>query len=231
LPGIGFVGKIALDFLIDQLKPKKIAELYSPHIGLPDGGVGVQVELDSTYTIPKYEIYAYEESPHIILLTGDAQPRRAGQYKAAWNVLDFVSGFGCRTLIALGGYATQRSKAKNIYAVASDQSVRDELKTKFNVQFAQSGMIKGAIGVMLGLGKSRNMKCLGLLSATTGSYPDLQASRILIQLIAEMFKLPVDLTEMDKKITDMESRMEEFRIINVPPLTNQDTRSSHGYIT
>ncbi len=31
LPGLGLVGKIALRYLIKQLKAKKIAYLYSPH--------------------------------------------------------------------------------------------------------------------------------------------------------------------------------------------------------
>ncbi|MCJ7634841.1 PAC2 family protein [Candidatus Bathyarchaeota archaeon] len=35
LPGLGFVGKIAIDFLIDQLKPTKLAELYSTYIDAP----------------------------------------------------------------------------------------------------------------------------------------------------------------------------------------------------
>jgi len=31
LPGLGMVGKIAVKYLIKQLKAKKFAELYSPH--------------------------------------------------------------------------------------------------------------------------------------------------------------------------------------------------------
>ena len=31
LPGLGLVGKIALRYLIKQLKAKKVAYLYSPH--------------------------------------------------------------------------------------------------------------------------------------------------------------------------------------------------------
>ncbi|MEM2539346.1 MAG: PAC2 family protein, partial [Candidatus Bathyarchaeia archaeon] len=31
LPGLGMVGKIAVKYLIKQLKARKFAELYSPH--------------------------------------------------------------------------------------------------------------------------------------------------------------------------------------------------------
>lgn len=235
LPGLGFVGKIVVDFLIDQLKPAKFAELYSPNIALPDGDVGVTVELDSTFTLPKYEFYAYtEKKPHVILLTGDTQPSPWGQYNVAKSVLDFVEGFGCRTMVALGGYATQRREMDIVYAVASESSMVTELKEKFSVQPAQSGMIKGAFGVMLGLGKGRNLRCFGLLGATVGTYPDLRASRNVIRMIASMFDLPVVLSDMDKKIEDMESRVKRFRDISRTAPTREGQEGGEpprGYIT
>ena len=234
LPGLGFIGKFAVDFLVDQLKPAKFAELYSSQIALPDGDVGVKVELDSTYTLPKYEFYAYnDKKPHIILLTGDTQPRVWGQYNIAQNVLNFVEEFGCRTLVALGGYALQRRDTNIIYAVASDITTVNDLKEKFKVKPAQAGMIKGAFGVMLGLGKSRSMKCFGLLGATAGKYPDLQAARRVIQLVASMFDLPVDVRKMDKQIEDMESRVKRFKDISATSLTRegQDEGAQRRYIT
>lgn len=224
-----------MDFLIDQLKPIKFAELYSPNIALPDGDVGVTVELDSTFTLPKYEFYAYmKKKPHVILLTGDTQPNPWGQYNVAKCVLDFVENLGCKSLVALGGYAIQRREMNIVYAVASESNMVNELKEKFNVQPAQSGMIKGAFGVMLGLGKERNIKCLGLLGATVGTYPDLRASRNVIRMVANMFDLPVVLNDMDKKIEDMESRVKRFREVSrtIPTREEQENgEPPRGYIT
>ena len=233
LPGLGFVGKLAVDFLIDQLKPAKFAMLYSPHMTLPDGDVGVKVELDSTFTLPSYEFYAYTDRAHIIFLTGDAQPNPWGQYNVAWDVLNFVEGYGCKSLVSLGGYALQRRSTDIVYAVASEPNMVDDLRKKFNVQPAQSGMIKGAFGVMLGLGKGRNIKCLGLLGATTGAYPDLRASRNVVRLIADMFDLPVNLSEMDKKVKDIESRVDQFRVVNVPAPQREEREGGvpRGFIT
>ena len=230
---MGLIGKIALDFLIDQLKPTKFAELYSSQIALPDGDIGVTVELNSTYSLPKYEFYAYTKNKlQIILLTGDTQPRPWGQYNVARKVLDFVTKFGCNTLIVLGGYALQRRNKNVIYAVASEPEMVNDLK-KFDVLPAQSGIIKGAFGIMLGLGKSRNMKCIGLLGATVGKYPDLQAARNIIQLIAKMFDIPINISEMDKRIEDMESRVKEFNNIRtaIPEKGSQEEDTRQGYIT
>ncbi len=233
LPGLGFVGKIAVDFLIDQLKPVKFAEVYSSYIALPDGEVGVKVELDSTFTLPRYELYAYEKEPNLILMTGDTQPTPWGQYNVSKSVLDIAEGYGCKTLVALGGYALRRQGADAIYAVASEPAIVGELREKFNVQPAQSGTIKGAFGVLLGLGKGRNLKCLGLLGATAGAYPDLLAARNVIRLLASLYNLPIDAGGMDKKIEDMENRVKRLKNISAAPTAGEgrETNVPHGYIS
>lgn len=219
--------------MIDQLKPTKFAEFYSSYIALPDGDVGVKVELDSTFTLPRYEFYAYTKKPNLILLTGDTQPTPWGQYNVAKSVLSFAEGFGCKTLVALGGYALRRQGADVIYAVASDPTMVNDLREKFNVQPAQSGMIKGAFGVLLGLGRGRNLNCLGLLGATAGAYPDLLAARNVVRLVSSLFDLPIDLSGMEKKIEDMESRVKRLRTIGVTPPAGEGRETSipHGYIS
>lgn len=233
LPGLGFVGKIAVDFLIDQLKPTKIAEMYSPYMTLPDGDVGVKVELNSTFTLPSYEFYAYAGKSNAIFLTADAQPSPWGQYNVAWESLNFAEGYGCKSLIALGGYALQRRNMDVVYAVANEPNIVEDLGKRYNVLPAQSGMIKGAFGIMLGVGKGRGIKCTGLLGSTAGAYPDVRSSRNVVRIIAEMFGFPVDLSEIDKKVEDIERRVEQFRIINVPNQQGEERAGSvpRGYIT
>lgn len=222
LPGLGFVGKIAVDYLIEQLNPTKLAELYSPHLTLPDGDVGIKVEMDGTFLLPKYELYAYtKKSPHLIFLTGDVQPRVWGQYEVAESILDFVAKFGCDTIISLGGYSGQTRDPNVVYAIASEQNMIDDLK-KMDARIAQNGMVKGAFGVILGLGKERLMKCLGLLGATRGAYPDMRAARSLVRLVANMYELPISLEGLDKEIGEMEARMKSLRDMRQPAPTRED---------
>lgn len=222
LPGLGFVGKIAVDYLIEQLNPTKLAELYSPHLTLPDGDVGIKVEMDGTFLLPKYELYAYtKKSPHLIFLTGDVQPRVWGQYEVAESILDFVAKFGCDTIISLGGYSGQTRDPNVVYAIASEQNMIDDLK-KMDARIAQNGMVKGAFGVILGLGKERLMKCLGLLGATRGAYPDMRAARSLVRLVANMYELPISLEGLDKEIGEMETRMKSLRDMRQPTPTREE---------
>ena len=123
LPGLGFVGKISVDFLIEQLKPIKFAELYSTHLALPDGFLGIKVELNGMYSLPKYEFYAYRGNPNIIFLTGDIQPSLKGQYEVAEHVLTYIEKLGCKLIIALGGHSLRGRNQDIVYAVASDQKL------------------------------------------------------------------------------------------------------------
>ena len=233
LPGLGLVGKLAVDFLIDQLKPTKFAECYSSYIALPDGEVGVKVELDSTFTLPKYELYAYEKTPNLILLTGDTQSAPWGQYNVTKSILGIAEGFGCKTIFGLGGYALRGQSTETIYVVASDPEMINELKGKFNIQPAQSGTIKGALGVLLGLGKGRNFKCIGLLGATSNAYPDLLAARNIVRLLTSLYELPVDTTGMDRQIEDMENKVKRLKSTSLSPkmAEGRDASIPHGYIS
>jgi hypothetical protein len=211
LPGLGFVGKIAIDFLIDQLKPTKLAELYSTYIALPDGDLGVRVELDGTFELPKYEFYAYDqEGQSLILLTGEIQPAAWGQYQVATRILDYADKLGCTNVVALGGHIIQGRKSDTVYAIGSSKDVVDELKRQ-KIQLAQAGAVKGAFGILLGLAKKRSMPCLGLLGATPGTHPDLGAARNILRALATIYKIPISLEDIDKRIVDMETRVKRFQ--------------------
>src|SRR5438132_26757 len=100
LPGLGYVGKVAVDYFIEKLKPRKIAELYSSYLLFPDGNLGINISEDGTYSLPRYEFYAYsDKDPNVIFLTGDAQPSVTGQYEVASRVLDFAQQFNSKMVL------------------------------------------------------------------------------------------------------------------------------------
>ncbi len=210
LPGLGYVGKVAVDYFVEKLKPKKFAELYSSYLLFPDGNLGINISEDGTYSLPKYEFFGYNEGePHAIFLTGDAQPSVTGQYEVAAIVLDYAQQFGSKMIFTMGGYGTRTSNdVGSVYAVVGGESLR--LK-KMGAKLAKGGAVTGAAGVILGIGRQRGLQCAGLLGATTGVYPDLEAARAVIQMLTGLVSIPVDLKDLDKEIEDMRKKMERFR--------------------
>ncbi len=235
LPGLGYVGKVAADFFIEKLKPKKIAELYSSYLLFPDGNLGINISEDGTYSLPKYEFYSYNErQPNVLFLTGDAQPSVTGQYEVASIVLDYVERFGCRNIFTMGGYGTRSGNDVGaVYAVVGDQGLGERLK-KLGAKIAKGGAVTGAAGVILGIGRQRGMECAGLLGATTGVYPDLEAARAVIHMLTGLVNIPVELKDLDTEIEDMRKKMERFRRTELEEVKEGEEKTEEGkdrYIT
>lgn len=211
LPGLGYVGKVAVDYFLEKLKPQKVAELYSSYLLFPDGNLGINISEDGTYSLPKYEFYAFNErEPHSLFLTGDSQPSVTGQYEVASTVLDYFERFGGRMVFTMGGYGTRSpNEAGAVYAVVGDSALGERLK-KLGAKLAKGGAVTGAAGVILGIGRQRGMQCAGLLGATSGVYPDIEAARAVIRMLTSLLNMPVDLKGIDSEIEDLKKKMEKI---------------------
>ena len=212
LPGLGYVGKIAADYLIEELRPEPLAELYSAYLFLSDGSAGVSINLDGTFDLPKLEFYAYGEGKtHFIVVTGDVQPLTLGQYEVINAVLDFAQSYGCPYVVALGGFQTRlESEIGKVYGVASNRKLVEKL-VNLGVQITRSGAITGACGLVLGLAKHRGMDGVGLLGATRGEHPDMMASRSLLKVLSKLLDIPIDTKRLEEEIREMREKMESLR--------------------
>ncbi|WP_309491880.1 PAC2 family protein [Candidatus Hecatella orcuttiae] len=214
LPGLGLVGKLAVNYLIDELKPKLFAELYSSYLNLPDGSTGIQIKEDGTYYMPKIELYVHRHPKHdIILITGDSQPTLHGQYEVVDHILELAQKQGCERVIALGGFQTPVEKEiGKVYGVFNDAKLGEDLKN-LGVQITRSGAITGACGVILGLSDRRSIPSIALLGATRGDYPDMQAARGVLNVLLKILDISISFERMDKEIEDIKVKLEELRRI------------------
>ena len=98
LPGIGNVGKVAVDFLIDELEAIKLYEISSftfPH--------SVFINEDNLVELPKIEIfYKKAKGQDFLLLSGDVQPiDEVSSYEFSEKIIDICKKHGCRDIITL----------------------------------------------------------------------------------------------------------------------------------
>lgn len=224
LPGLGFVGKLAVSYLIDEFRLKPFAEIYSSYLVLPDGNTGVQIKENGTYYLPRIELYDLTRSKkHAILMTGEVQPTVHGQYEIVSQILDLAQKYGCDMVVALGGFQTvlEREIGK-VYGVFNDNSLEKTLK-ELGVQITRSGAITGACGVVLGLGNQRALPSIGLLGATKGEYPDMEAAKGVLKTLTKLIGLEVDFARLEKEIEELKVKIEAIRRIQaeayprVPP--------------
>ncbi len=101
LPGVGNVGRVSAGYLVNELKMKKFAELYSPDF-LP-----IVILHESLTHMLKCEIYYYKGKENdLILVTGDTQSvSPQGHYEFCNAILEFAEKMDVQSIITLGGFA------------------------------------------------------------------------------------------------------------------------------
>ena len=205
LPGIGNIGRIAVGYLVHELKAKKFAELYSPYF-FPF----VMIHNDMIHTL-RNEFY-YWKSPKgrdLILLIGDCQtydPK--GHYEVSGKILDFLKGLGCKEIITIGGFSTGKVTEKpKVFAIATDPEMAKTLK-KYGVETkvsGQIGTIVGASGLLVGMGRINGLKGFVLLGETSG-FPiitDPTAAEAVLVVLQKVISIKVDLTKLEEKVKAM----------------------------
>src|SRR5438105_13982305 len=99
---------------------------------------------------------------------------------------------------------------------------------------AKGGAVTGAAGVILGIGRQRGLQSAGLLGATTGVYPDVEAARAVIQMLTGLVGMPVELKDLDTEIEDTSKTMEKFRRTEREEMKEGEEKTEEGkdrYIT
>src|SRR4030066_1076749 len=169
LPGVGHVGKLVAEHMVEELGAKKIMEIYSPH--LPPQ---VIVEDDGTIRLVKNELYAYKsKGKHdILILIGDHQSAtNEGHYELCGVFLDIAEEFKVQRIYALGGYGVgQLVETDTVLGAANNIEIVRELK-EFGVEFRANdpgGGIAGASGCVVGLGALRGIEAACLMGVTSG---------------------------------------------------------------
>lgn len=203
LPGIGNVGRVAVGYLIHELKAKKFAELYSPYFFH-----FVMVHNDLVHVL-RNEFYYYKGERDIIFLIGDCQtydPK--GHYEIVGKILEFVKQFGCTEIITIGGFGTGKLiKKPKVFGTVTDKKMISLYK-KYGINFkvsGQVGTIVGASGLLVGLSKLYNMKGLCLLGETSG-FPivtDPRAAEVVLEILQKILNVKINLTKLQEKVKEM----------------------------
>ncbi len=231
LPGIGYVGKLAVDHLIEELEAEEFAEITSPyfphHVKISSDGVMEQVKI-SFY-------YAEVDDRDLIILGGDVQATSSkGHYEVTNKLLDVVEDFGVKQIFTLAGYATGEhttSKPK-VVGASNDEEVLKEFPEKGIDIEEGSGPIIGVSGLLLGLGKKRGIQGSALLGETHGMLVDHRSAQAVLEALMNILNFKVDVTKLEeraKKTEKILSRLkEEQKLRKVSEMDEEEELSYIG---
>lgn len=209
LPGIGNVGKVAMDFLIDELRAKKIGEFRGGT--LPNS---VFVTEDHLLKLPSIELFYKKGNPDILLLAGDAQPSGDKScYEFCNAVLDVFAEFKGKDIVTLGGVALKvEPKLPKVYLTGNSQKVVEAYSkgTQAKTQiYGLVGPVIGVSGVLPGLAQQRNIRAASLLAETYGHplHLGLRGAQEIVKILKKKLALPIDIELLEKEISEIESEI------------------------
>ncbi|MBW2967069.1 PAC2 family protein [Candidatus Woesearchaeota archaeon] len=211
LPGIGNVGKIAADFIIDEINAKPIYDVVSHD--MPNS---VFVNDKNLIELPSVELYAAvrKGKADVLVLTGDVQPAgEASSYDLCEKILDVSAKYGVKQVITMGGIGlAEVPKKPSVYCTGnSKKAIKDFVNgTNMNEKlYGLVGPIIGVSGLMVGLAGKRKIPAVCMLAETLGypTYLGIQGARELVKILNLKYKLGIKMTDLDKEIEDIESEM------------------------
>mgnify|MGYP000855208583 FL=1 len=211
LPGIGHVGKLVADHLVDELGGEKIAEISSIHFP-PQ----VVVDEQGVTHLVNNEIYRCEKDGITILfLVGDFQSTSAeGHYILTERYLDIAEKLGVRRIYTLGGYGVGHLvENPRVLSAVNMEHLRPEVEAAGgSFENARSGgMIMGASGLLLALGEVRGLEGICLMGETSGYLVDPKSADSLLVVLSRMIGIEVDHTSLQQRAEDMEQAIEKIR--------------------
>ncbi|OIO64750.1 hypothetical protein AUJ68_05230 [Candidatus Woesearchaeota archaeon CG1_02_57_44] len=229
LPGIGNVGKIAVDYLIDELRAEKYCSFFAEGMSH-----SVYVNEENLIEMPQIELYYKKNGRQdLLLLCGDVQPPdEISAHHFCEKVLDVFGSFDGQRIITIGGIGLQEVPTNSkIYCTGNNaKAVKEFTKdTKARTDiYGVVGPIIGVSGMLLGLGQRRKIPAVALLAETFGHpmYVGLKEARAVIKLLATKLNLDVNLKDLNKEIRRIDKEIMKAEQMSQQPPAGSSPRST-----
>jgi len=208
LPGIGNVGKIAVDFIVDEIKCKPTHSFFSysfPH--------SVFVNDKNMVELPSI-ILSHKKIGKVnyLFLTGDIQPTdEVSCYEFCDKLLDLMQEMGCTEIITTGGIGLpEQPKRPKVYCTGNEKRIISEYEKTCrldNKLYGIVGPIIGVSGVLLGLAQKRNIPAIALLAETFGHplHIGTAGAKEIIKTITKKQRFKLDIKKFEKQISEIDA--------------------------
>jgi uncharacterized protein len=236
LPGVGNVGKLAIDYLKEKLQATPFGWIHSkffpPQVYVSEEGLIRLVSNDLSYVRA-----GGPDQRDLVLLGGDYQGiTPEGQYELTDRVLALASQMGVREVYTLAGFAQGHLvEGPRVLGAATSES-RVEAMRKFGVVFSRTdpgGGLIGASGLFLGLGRVYGMEGVCLMGETSGYFVDPRSAEAVLRVLSKVLNLTLDFTELEHKAKEIDRIAQKFRDAESPARPAESpaqAREDLGYI-
>lgn len=203
LPGVGLVGKLAADHLVEEFDMTYYASCHCD--GLPR--VAVYQEDDAAVR-PPVRLYADEERDLLVMQADvPVSPQVASEFAVCvtgWLADNDV------TPVYLSGLAEEKEGVPAMYGVGTGSG--DQLLEEHGIDTpTESGMVSGPTGALLAEANEQGLDGVGLIVQANTKFPDPESARVLltdgIEPIADIEVGTDELVEQADRVADARERL------------------------
>ncbi len=225
LPGIGHVGKLVAEHMIDELGAQKIMEVYSSHF--PPQAI---VLADGTVRLVRSEFYAVDNgSQHLLILIGDHQSAtNEGHYELTDLYLQVATKLNAKRIYTLGGYGLgQLVETPAVLGAVNNLGLVEEMK-QYGVVFKENepgGGIVGASGLLLGFAAMAEIDAICLMGETSGYLVDPKSAQAVLKVLCRALHLSINMQALEERAKEMEkivARLREMEQTGIHEVTSEE---------
>ncbi len=225
LPGIGHVGKLVAEHMIDELGAEKVMEIYSSHFP-PQ----VIVLADGTVRLVRSEFFAVDTGDqHLLILVGDHQSAtNDGHYELTDAYLQIAVKNGVKRIYTLGGYGLgQLIDTPAVLGAVNNSALIEEMK-QYGVVFKENepgGGIVGASGLLLGFGALAKIDAVCLMGETSGYLVDPKSAQAVLKVLCKALHLNINMQALEERAKEMEkivARLREMEQAGIHEVTSDE---------
>jgi uncharacterized protein len=180
-PGIGLVGNITCQHIIEELRMKYMGSIdskyFPPLAVLFNGMVYMPVRI--------YE----DPGKEIVVVISDIPIHPTASYDISKVLIDWMQNIHARNIVSIAGIATTTGE-RRVFGGATNADLLEKIKDK--TEIFQVGTISGISGSIMTECYLRGLPAISLLGETPGPNPDPRAAVQVINVLNKIFNLSID---------------------------------------
>jgi len=198
-PGIGLVGNIASQQIIDELKMTYVGSIDSRHFP------PIAVLYEGLINMP---VRIYESEEHnIVMVVSDIPINPVVSYDISRALLDWAKAINVKEVVSIAGIATM-SEERKVFGAATTPEMLERIKDK--VEVFQMGTISGISGSIMAECLVREVPGISLLGATQSQNPDPRAAAVVIDVLNQLYDLSVNTESLIEQAAKIEIEMQRL---------------------
>ncbi len=198
-PGVGLVGNIASQQMIDELDMEYIGAVKSQHFPpvaiLLEGRVGMPVR-----------IYEKQEN-ELIVVVSDIPIHPNIAYVVSKSLIDWAESVNAREVVSIAGMPIVGDE-QIIFGASTTEGGLERIRS--DVEIFQMGTISGIAGSLMTECFARDIPAIALLGSTHSQNPDPIAAAAVIGVLNNLYNLEIDTEKLIKQAEQIELEMHKL---------------------